>query len=857
MAAGRDAEIGRLTEALEATLAGPGRAIAVTGEPGIGKSTLLTATITHARALGAGVAVAHGHLPAPVPEPGVMVLDDLHLLADDDAAALGRLLAGAGERRALCLLAYRPRQLAPALAAVLARAASTGALEVCTLGPLTQDGVHALLGGPVADEVHRRGGGNPRYLKVFAGDELTRADAATAVLGELAELDPGALRMVHAAAVLAEPVHPELLAAVADLDVDTALALLDTLTRRDLMRPAEAPPQVALRHPAVAEVVYERLEPGRRIALHRRAEAVLAEHGAPIGRRARHVARAAGLDRPDHATTLIAAARQVLYTSPAEAIGYLRAALPLVPDGASHAHEARVLLARARLLTGDAVESRRLLDVLRAAPGDMASLVASSRVERRDGRYLEAAAIARAGLVALADSDSATAAALHTELADHAYDVLDYATSRRHADTAAELARRHGDRAGEAHALAQAALAYVYTGDQATALARCAGAADLVDAAADTALLTNLDAVFQLGMTEGVLGRLTDAQRHLARGAELSLRTGQTLVRPEILTCLTNVYLRSGDLPAALATLGEARSLGRPSNPPTEAVGAMVEAHIRFWRDEPGDLLEALARAAQAAAIASGGAPMTWTVGVLVSHAELALRTGAPKRAIWLMLDAAGGPDLPRLTAWRRPRWCDTLAEAASADGDAPAAAHWATLAATAVAELPSTGRAASAHLARGWAYAATGDTAAAIDQALAAADEFAAIGERIELGRTLVAAAGWGTELGRADEVAGWLDRVAVLADACGSRRLMRAVADGRERLAEAPPTGPHTLTPREQEIARLVSGGLTSREIARTLFLSVRTVDGHLGRIYRKLDVANRAGLIRSMLRDGPVTG
>jgi DNA-binding CsgD family transcriptional regulator len=856
MASGRDAEIGLLTRALDAATAGPGRAIAVTGEPGIGKSTLLTAVIAHARAAGAGVAVAHGHLPPPVPVPGVIVLDDLHLLADDDAAALGRLLAGADTRPVLCLLAYRPRQLAPALAAVLARAASTGALEVRTLGPLDPDEVRALLGGPVTDEVHRRAGGNPRYLKVFAGDEPTRADAGTAVLGELADLDPGALRMVHAAAVLAEPVHPELLAAVAGLDVGTALGLLDTLTRLDLMRPAEAPPQVALRHPAVAEVVYERLEPGRRIALHSRAEAVLAEHGAPIGRRARHVARAAGLDRPDHATTLIAAAREVLYTAPAEAVGYLRAALPLVPDGASHAHEARVLLARARLLTGDATESRRLLDVLRPAPGDVATLVASSRVERRDGRYLEAAAIARAGLVALADSDSATAAALHTELADHAYDVLDYAASREHAEIAAGLARRHGDRAGEALALAQAALAYVYTGDQATALERCAGAADLVDAAGDTVLLTNLDAVFQLGMTEGVLGRLTDAERHLVRGAELSLRTGQTLVRPEILTCLTNVYLRLGDLPAALVTLGEAKNPGRPGNRAVEAIRANVEAEIRFWRDEPGDLPEALAQAAQAAAIASSVAGMTWAVTVLAFHAELALRTGAPKRATWLMLDAVGGADLPRLTAWRRPRSCATLAEAACADGDAAAAARWAALAGAAVAELPSTGRGAFAHLARGWAYAAIGDTAAAIDQALAAIGEFAAAGERIEVGRTLVAVAGWGTELGRTGDVAGWLDRAAELAGACGSRRLLRAVAEGRERLAATAAT-PDTLTTREREIARLVGAGMTSREIAQALFLSVRTVDGHLGRIYRKLEVGNRAGLIRSMLRDGPVTG
>jgi DNA-binding NarL/FixJ family response regulator len=55
----------------------------------------------------------------------------------------------------------------------------------------------------------------------------------------------------------------------------------------------------------------------------------------------------------------------------------------------------------------------------------------------------------------------------------------------------------------------------------------------------------------------------------------------------------------------------------------------------------------------------------------------------------------------------------------------------------------------------------------------------------------------------------------------------------------------GPVPLTNREREIALLAADGLTSRVIAERLFVSVRTVENHLARIYTKLGVASRAEL------------
>jgi DNA-binding NarL/FixJ family response regulator len=51
--------------------------------------------------------------------------------------------------------------------------------------------------------------------------------------------------------------------------------------------------------------------------------------------------------------------------------------------------------------------------------------------------------------------------------------------------------------------------------------------------------------------------------------------------------------------------------------------------------------------------------------------------------------------------------------------------------------------------------------------------------------------------------------------------------------------------LSSREREIAELVAAGRRNREIADSLFLSVRTVEGHLARTFRKLDVSTRTQL------------
>ena len=64
-----------------------------------------------------------------------------------------------------------------------------------------------------------------------------------------------------------------------------------------------------------------------------------------------------------------------------------------------------------------------------------------------------------------------------------------------------------------------------------------------------------------------------------------------------------------------------------------------------------------------------------------------------------------------------------------------------------------------------------------------------------------------------------------------------------------------PNELTPREREVLQLVAEGKSSPEIAKFLGLSVKTIEGHRGRIMAKLDVHNVAGLVRHAVRIGLV--
>lgn len=138
------------------------------------------------------------------------------------------------------------------------------------------------------------------------------------------------------------------------------------------------------------------------------------------------------------------------------------------------------------------------------------------------------------------------------------------------------------------------------------------------------------------------------------------------------------------------------------------------------------------------------------------------------------------------------------------------------------------------------------------LDTALALADACRAPYERA---LTLLAHAERAIAMGDRP-AATMLDEVRAICTALGARPTIARADALSARLSvqrSAPTTYPGGLSAREVEVLRLVATGLTNAQVAERLFLSPRTVNGHLSTIYAKLDVPSRAAAIRFALDHG----
>ena len=86
------------------------------------------------------------------------------------------------------------------------------------------------------------------------------------------------------------------------------------------------------------------------------------------------------------------------------------------------------------------------------------------------------------------------------------------------------------------------------------------------------------------------------------------------------------------------------------------------------------------------------------------------------------------------------------------------------------------------------------------------------------------------------------------------GAARWAETASAELRRLATR--RAPAELTPTERQIAELAAAGFSNPEIAARMYVSRKTVEGNLGRVYRKLGVRSRAQLGRAISGDaGPI--
>ena len=275
------------------------------------------------------------------------------------------------------------------------------------VGPLTLAEAEELLGPglsrPRCQALHEASGGNPFYLEALARMEPAarrsrRRRARTAAScrprcgprssSSWTACPQAALRVAQAAAVAADEFEPALVAVAAEVTEDEALAALNEMAARDIVRPGV---RRAAAVPAPAGAA-RRLRLRRRRLAARRARA---DRRAPgRGRRARGATgasrRAVGPFGDQAAiATLVEAAREVAAQAPATAAHWLEAALGIMPVEPSPDRQLELLLevARLRAVSGQLTEGREAArEVLRRLPlGDHARRALGGPVLRADG----------------------------------------------------------------------------------------------------------------------------------------------------------------------------------------------------------------------------------------------------------------------------------------------------------------------------------------------------------------------------------------------------------------------------------------------------------------------------------------
>jgi DNA-binding NarL/FixJ family response regulator len=877
---GRDAELDAIDRLIEAAARGESSMLLVRGEAGIGKTRLLDrlshraaerrfavlrgratelesdvpfAAVVEALEPLDDVALATPASPAerwrlhrglrerldalPGGHPFALVLDDVHWADPATLELLEHLMRRPPERPHLLVAALRPGDVAERLLAIRPAAA-------LDLGPLAREAAEPLLAGLVdpneRERMFTQSGGNPLLLEELAraGPGAEAPGGIVAAIGaERAALPAPARMLLDGAAIAGDPFDLDLAAAAGGLDADQALTGLDALVERGLVRPADIPRRFVFRHPVVRSAVHAAVPAGEEIAAHVRAARALEAAGAALPARARHLAHAAAPGDAESAATLRAAAALVRPQAPAIAADWLVAARRADPRLGA---DGQLALAETMVEAGRLEAALAVVDEAAVADGAadrehrVGLAVAGATVERLLGRH-EAGSRRLERVL----DEAPGSGLLMAHLAISAYEL---GAAEETAAWAQRARASDADRLVHAAAAAMLAPAHAFAGRADAARAEGDAAVEAVDRASDAELAGAGELLTAVAWGLLAVERFVDVLSVARRSALVIRATGNGPAAIALDVAAISALGLLGRIEEAVAAADEAEQAARVTGN-DQAVQWALWMHA--WALlERGDLDAALAAAEGSVDLAQrlDDSALT-TIARAVLGAVLVAR-GEPARGRPLL-------DAYDLEPGWRCRWTPPLVEADLALGDASAAAAHADQATALAESTPLAGPRAAAGRAQALVALARGETARAVELAGAAVADAERVDGALDVararliaGRALAASDRDGAlrELAAAEQAAATAGAARVRDEALQEqRRLGRRVGRGGERGRAGGGVG--ALSPREREVAGLVADGRTNREIAARLFLSEKTIETVLSRVFRKLGVRSRA--------------
>lgn len=817
-------------------------------------------------------------------KPLVLCLDDLHWADDASVETLDYLMRRPPKGPVLLALALRPNQAPRRLLAALASAELEGICEALEVGPLDRKQAAPLLerlpDPDARDAVFSESGGNPFYLEQLlrAGRPaierheevapLPDADLPKAVYAalaaELEKLPSAADDLLRAAAVLGEPFEADLAATIAELPDRAWPSALDVLIGRDLVRATEAPRRLRFRHPIVRSVVYRSTPPGWRLAAHARAAEVLARRGVRAIELARHVELSAAPGDEKALSILVAAAKAAGERGPASAAHWYRATLELLSPDDPRRLELLIAMAMSLGSAGELHEGSRVVEeALELLPAEASmqrvGLIAfQSGIDRQLGRYAEAQRRNIEAREHLGSDASPESVSLLIELATHGAFTTDWESACEWGERGLAAAHTLGDPPLLASALAVLCLAKAELGRTEEAQRLRSDASAVLEGLSDEEFATRLDAPLSLGFADFFLERYEEAASCLARGIEVSRIAGQGQFIATMRSGQAWTLCALGRVEEAESVVDAAMEGARLQGNPQGLAWALW---TRAWVDHmAGELGDALRLAERSVSMCAGLEPSAITAAAHAHLAAICVEAGLPERALD-QLDEAGAPEFSAFEPGRRPIWGEVAITAMLDLGRHDDAAAWGDHIDPFIGHPQLSVASGVARRARARILLDAAEPAAAAELALAGADEQEKHAARIEAARSRIVAGRALAAMGERERAAPQLESALRNLEECGSdrwaaeaRRELRA--QGRRvpspgRGAAGAPSS-NALSRRELEIAQLVSEGFTNREVANRLFISPKTVESHLSRIFEKLDVSRRAQLGAALERD-----